>query len=72
MCMMISVILNWPPVEILLKAAPQLIADASLVIVNEGFPILTVLNDPRILVFYQITSCLTCEFIESFCQNCLN
>ena len=51
-------ILNWPPVEVFLKTAPQPVVDASVGIVNEGFPILTVLNDPRILFFHQIISCL--------------
>ena len=66
MCMKVSVILNWPPVEVFLKTAPQLVVDASVVIVNEGFPILIVLNDPRILLFHQIISCLPCESIEVF------
>ena len=58
--------LNWPPVEVFLKTAPQPVVDASVVIVNEGFPILIVLNDPRILFFHQIISCLPCESIEVF------
>ena len=57
-----TVILNWPPREVLLKAAPQTIVNASVVIVNEGFSILIVLNDSRILFFHQIIS----ESIELF------
>ena len=45
-------ILNWPLVEVFLKTAPQSVLDASEVIVNKGFPILIVLNDPRILFFH--------------------
>ena len=52
MCMRVSVILNWAPVEVFLKKAPQLVVDASMVFVNEGFPILIVLNNPRILFFH--------------------
>ena len=59
-------ILNWPTVEVFLKTAPQPVVDASVVIVNEGFPILIVLNDSRILFFHQIISCLPCESIEVF------
>ena len=39
---------------------------ASVVIVNEGFPILIALNDSRILFSHQIISCLPCESIEVF------
>ena len=56
--MRFSVILNWPPVEVFLKTAPQPVVYAPVVIVKEGFPILIVLKDPRILFFYQIISCL--------------
>ena len=34
--MRVSVILNWPPVEVFLKTAPQPVVDASVMIVNEG------------------------------------
>ena len=51
-------ILNWPPVEVFLKTAPQAVVDALVVIVKERFPILIVLNNPRILFFQQIVSCL--------------
>ena len=44
-------ILNRPPEEVFLKTAPQTVDDASVVIVKEGFPVLIVLNDPRILFF---------------------
>ena len=57
--------LNWPPVEVFLKTAPQPVVDAS-VVGNEGFPILIVLNDPRILVFHQFISCLPSQSIEVF------
>ena len=66
MCMRVSVILNWPLVKVFSKAAPQPVVDASVVIVNERFPILIVLNDPRILFFHQIISCLSCESIQAF------
>ena len=56
--MRFSVILNWPPVEVFLKTAPQAVVDALVVIVKERFPILIVLNNPRILFFQQIVSCL--------------
>ena len=42
MSMRVSVILNWPPVEAFLKTSPQPVVDASVVIVNEGFPILSI------------------------------
>ena len=64
MCMSVSVILHWPPVEVFLKTAPEPIADTSVVIFNEGFPILIVLNDPKTLFFHQIMFCLPCESIE--------
>ena len=52
---------------IFLKAAPQLPpAHASVMFPNEGFPILIVLNDPRILSFHQIISCLPSESVEVF------
>ena len=59
-------ILNWPPVEVFFKTAPQSVVDASVVIVIEGFPILVVLNDPRRLFFHQTISCLPRESIEVF------
>ena len=59
-------ILNWPPVQAFLKTAPQSVVDASVVIVNDEFPILIVLNDPRILFFQKIMSCLPCESVEVF------
>ena len=66
MCMSVSVILHWPPVEVFSKTAPYPVPDASVLIVNEGFPILIVLNDPKTLFFHQIMSCLPCESIEGF------
>ena len=39
-------ILNRPPVEVFLKTALQRVVDAPVVIVQEGFPILIVLNNP--------------------------
>ena len=61
-----SVVLNWSPVEVFLKTAPQPVVDVSVVTVNEGFPIFIELNDPRILFFHQIISYLSCESIEVF------
>ena len=51
MSMRVSVILNRPPEEVFLKTAPHTVDDASVVIGKEGFPVLIVLNDPRILFF---------------------
>ena len=52
--------------EVFLKTAPQPIADASVVIVNEGFPILIVLNEHGILFFYQNIFCLPYESMGVF------
>ena len=59
MCLRVSAIVNCSPVELLLKQVPRV---ASLVmVVNEGFPIVTGLNDCTILFF-----CLPCESIGFF------
>ena len=57
--------------EVFLKTAPQPDVDVSLVIVNEGFLILIVLNDARIFFFHQIVSCLPCESTEVFLSKLL-
>ena len=64
MCMRVSVMLNWSLLWVFLKTAPKPIVDASVVIVNKGFSILIVLNDPIILFFHQIY--LPRESIEVF------
>ena len=39
MCMRVSLLVNWSPVELLLKTVPHPVVNASVVIVNEGFPV---------------------------------